>query len=450
MFYPWNSFKLKLVGSLSAITCVGQVYGADLMDVYRLAKDHDATILAARASAKAGQERVPQAKAQLFPSISVSMTRYQNDLTNSQPNFFGQLQTSDLNYRSGNDTVTLRQPLYRPGTWRQYEQAQSQGDEALANVALEEQNLIVRVIGAYLDALIAKDQLNAILAQQELIRAQLDAANKFLRSGTGTRTDIDEAQARLDMSAANEIEARQQIDYSLRQLESMLSVSIDSLAPLNVQLFKVDSPDPSELEVWTAKALEQSPQLSVLSAQFRQAQLEVEKNRAGHLPTLDAVVQWSRSESENVNNVTSRYTNGSAGVQLSIPLYNGGYVNSAVRQASFNLDRAQQALDFGRKDLRLKVQREFRSILENAAKIKALEQAMRSADLAVQSSQRSLEGGSRTVLDVLNAGQHRKTVLRDLMQARFFYLMSKVRLCALAGGATEQTVSETNAYFQPN
>lgn len=447
MTYRYSQLKTLQVACI-AVFFASHTHGADLLEVYRLAKEQDATILAARASANAGLERLPQAQAQMLPTISASVSRYQNDLTNSQPNFFGQLQTSDLNYRSGNDSVSIRQPLYRPGLWRQYEQAKSQVAEVRANFALEEQNLAVRVTGAYLDALLAKEQLSTILAQQETTRVQLDAARKFLLGGAGTRTDVDDAQARLDMSSANEIEARQQVEFAQRQLSSLVNSQIDDLAPLDPKELIIELPQPENLEEWLVKALDQSPQIQVLQAQYEQAHLEVSKTRAGHLPTLDAIFQWSRSESENVNSVTSRYTNSSAGVQLNIPIFSGGYVNSAVRQAAFNLERAQQALEYGRRDLKLRVQKEFRGVLESKAKIAALEQALRSADQSLVSSRRSYEGGSRTVLDVLNADQLRMAVLRDLAQARFVYLISNLRLNALVGTADEDAIQKINRYFK--
>ena len=156
------------------------------------------------------------------------------------------------------------------------------------------------------------------------------------------------------------------------------------------------------------------------------------------------MAQWSRSESENILNVQSSYTNGSVGLQLNIPIFSGGYVNSTVRQALAGQEHAEQSLEAGRRDLGVRVYKEFRGMTENIPKVRALELALRSADQLVLSSRKSFQAGSRTVMDVLNAEQQRMVVLRDLAQARYMYLISKIRLLALVGAADDEAVAAIN------
>jgi outer membrane protein/protease secretion system outer membrane protein len=204
------------------------------------------------------------------------------------------------------------------------------------------------------------------------------------------------------------------------------------------------NPEPNQLDAWTARAEQSSPQIQSLKARVDIARQEVDKAKSGHYPTLDAVAQWQQSASENVTNTSNRYTNNSLGLQLNIPIFSGGYVNASIRQALAAQDRAEQTLEVGRRDLSLRVYKEFRGMTENVPKIKALEQALRSADQLVLSSTKSFQAGSRTVLDILNAEQQRVVVLRDLAQARYMYLISKVRLLALVGGADEEAVVAVN------
>jgi outer membrane protein TolC len=160
------------------------------------------------------------------------------------------------------------------------------------------------------------------------------------------------------------------------------------------------------------------------------------------------VAQWSRSQSESVTNTQSRYDNASYGLQLNVPLFAGGYVNSQVRQAIAGHERAEQALEAGRRNLGVRVHKEFRGVTEGVPKIKALEQALRSADQLVLSSQKSFQAGSRTVLDVLNAEQQRVSVMHDLAQARYVYLVSRIRLLALVGGADTEAMVAANRVLQ--
>lgn len=421
----------------------------DLLKAYEAAQQQDATLSAARAAAAAGRERLPQAKSQFYPNISANFSRNNNNLDTTTPNFLGQQQTTNNRYPSSNQTLSIRQPLYRPQLTAQYRQAQAQVDDAEATLAQEEQNLAVRVSGAYFEALLSHDQLDLVLAQRAAYTTQLDAARKGLEAGSGTRTDIDEAQARLDMNTAQEIEARQNITYTQQQLQTLVNQPVDQLAKLDVARLALTPPEPNRLADWIERAERSSPQLQSLRAQFDAARQDIDRAKAGHLPTLDAVAQWSRSQSESVTNTQSRYDNASYGLQLNVPLFAGGFVNSQVRQAIAGQERAEQALEAGRRDLGVRVHKEFRGVTEGVPRIKALEQALRSADQLVLSSQKSFQAGSRTVLDVLNAEQQRVSVLRDLAQARYMYLIAQIRLLALVGGADTEAVVAANSVLRP-
>jgi len=436
-------FKPLLLSSL-LLSFSSIVPAMDLLQAYQAAQQQDATILASRAAAQAGRERLPQARSQLLPNVAMSVGRNQNNLVNTTPNSLGQEQTSETQYPSLNRTLTVRQPLFRTYLLAQYQQAQAQVQDAEATLAQDEQNLAVRVGGAYFEAMLTHEQLALVLAQRTAYTTQLDAARKALAAGSGTRTDVDDAQARLDMNVALEIEARQNVSYTLRQLEMLVNQPVDKLATLDVAKLELLDPQPNVLQDWIARAETSSPQLQSLRAQAEASRQEVKKAGSGHYPTLDAVAQWSRSESENILNVASRYTNASVGLQLNIPIFSGGYVNSSVRQALASQEHAEQALEAGRRDLGVRVYKEFRGVTENIPKVRALELALRSADQLVLSSRKSFQAGSRTVMDVLNAEQQRMVVLRDLAQARYMYLIAKIRLLALVGAADDEAVAAIN------
>lgn len=444
-----RSGKLKWLAVGSTLLCYSlAARPMDLLQAYQAAQSNDASILASRATAVAERERLPQARSQLYPNLSANLSHNKNNLSSTSPNLLGVEQTTDSSYPSNNKTLTLRQPVFRKQLMAQYRQAEAQVEDAEAVLAVEEQNLAVRVSGAYFEAMLTHDQLALVLAQQKAYTEQLDAARKTFAAGSGTRTDVDEAQARLDMNLAQEIEARQNVAYTLQQLQTLVNQPIDKLARLKVASLELSFPQPNRLEDWITRAELNNPQLQSLKARLEIARQETEKARSGHYPTLDAILQWTDSDSESVSNTKQRYVNRTVGMQLNIPLFAGGYVNSQVRQTLASQERAEQMLEAGRRDLGLRVTREFRGVTENIPKIKALEQALRSADQLVLSSQKSFQAGNRTVLDISNAEQQRMAVQRDLAQARYMYLISRIRLMALVGDADMQAVSAINRVLQ--
>jgi len=429
----------------SASACLqAQAVTMNLKQVYQAALEQDASIRASRATADSGRERLPQARAALLPQINASAGRNNNNLNSTAPNILGDLSTTNDKYASDNKAIQLRQPLVNMQRWLQFEQAKSIVAEAEATLERDLQSLVVRVAGAYFETLMADEQLELVLAQKTTYTALVDAAKKGLAAGSGTRTDIDDAQSRLDMSLAQELEARQSQDLTRRQLQLLVNQPVERIAKLNVSALKLALPEPANLDAWTQKAERASPEIKALQARLDQAKREVSKSQAGHLPTLDAVAQWSNSGSENITRINSRYENKSIGVQLNIPIYSGGYVNSTIRQAVAEQTRAEETLEALRRDLGVRVHKEYRGVSEGVMRVRALEQAVRSAEQMMKSTQMSLKAGSRTQLDVLNAQQQYTMALRDLAQARFVYLMSKVKLASLVGDDAVASVDDVN------
>ena len=432
----------------AAALFAGSAWSMDLLQAYQAALQEDATVRAARAAADSARERLPQARAQLLPNIAFSAVRNRNDLSRTQENpLSGQPVTTDEQYYSFNQTLQLRQPLFRKPLWAGLEQAGYIVQDADASFERELQNLGVRVAGSYLEALLAHDQLELVLSQQAFTLTQLDAAHKALAAGSGTRTDIDEAQARLDLNRAQELEARQHLDYTRRQLEVLTRHPVGQIARLYAGKLPLLQPEQQNLDAWLAKAEASSPELRALKARLEAARSEVTKAQGGHYPTLDAVAQITRSASENVTTPSSRYSNRALGLQLNVPLYAGGYTSSIVRQAVAEQTRAEEMLEATRRDLGLRLHREYRGVTEGVAKVGALEQAVRSAEQLVKSTRRSFEAGSRTLVDILNAEQQLQSTRRDLAQARYLYLISRVRLQALAGGDKEAVITELNGWL---
>ena len=438
--------KTALVCALASavVSTWAQAPVMDLKQVYQAALEQDATIRASRATADSGRERLPQARAGLLPQISASAGRNNNNLDTTAPNILGTPVTTNEKYLSDNKTLQLRQPLVNMQRWLQFQQAKSVVEEVEANLDRDLQNLVVRVAGVYFEALMADEQLDLVLAQKKTYTALVDAAKKGLAAGSGTRTDIDDAQSRLDMAAAQELEARQNQDLARRQLQLLVNQPVNQIAKLNVAALQLSAPMPANLDDWTRKAEQASPEIRAMQARLDAARREVSKAQAGHLPTVDAVAQWSNSGSENITRVNSRFENKTIGLQLNIPLYSGGYVNSTIRQAVAEQTRAEESLEALRRDLGVRVHKEYRGVSEGVLRVRALEQAARSAEQMMKSTQMSLTAGSRTQLDVLNAQQQFTLALRDLAQARLVYLLSKVRLASLVGDDAMVSIEQVN------
>ena len=426
-------------------------WALDFKTAYEAALQHDATILAERAAAQAAQERLPQALSQRRPSLSLSAGQNRNHLESQTANMLGQRSVSERYYDSNNAALQLRQPLYRPAILAQIKQARAQVQDADAVLDVNENDLLERVAQAYFDALLGQVQLDLASAQKTAFAAQLQSAQKGFAAGVGMRTDVDEAQARMDLAHAQVLQAQQALDLARRRLALLLGVPVAQLvqlADLDTQRFAPSAPVPTSAEQWIALAEESSPQLQALRARLRAAQAEVDKAQAGHKPTLDVVATVSRSDSDSVTSINTVYKQKYVGVQLNVPLYSGGYVNSTVRQALAEVQRMQQTLEAAQRDLSNQVYEQFSAMTEGVLRIAALEQAVRSAQQALLSSQKSLQAGARTTVDVLNAEQQLTVAQRDLAQARYGYVLAHLKLQMLAGQERMANVDAVNRWLK--
>jgi outer membrane protein/protease secretion system outer membrane protein len=297
--------------------------------------------------------------------------------------------------------------------------------------------------------LLTDDQLKLVLAQKQQYTAMVDAATKALKGGSGTRTDIEDAQARLDMALASELEARQNKAFTHRQLEVLVNQPVQRLSLLSLRALAALPVELPALESWIDMAQTGSPEIQALSARLAAAEKEISKATSGHAPTMDGFAQWNDSGNENVTRLNSRFVTKSVGVQLVVPIFQGGYVTSQVRQAVAERTRMEEALEATRRDLNLRIHKEYRGVTEGVLKVRALEQAQRSAEQLLQSTIKSKQGGVRTTLDILNAEQQLAQVSRDLVQGRYLYLMSRLSLSSLVGKPPLEALTEVASAFEP-
>ncbi len=439
--------RLNALWAAALFCLAAPAQALDLLESYQAALNEDADYQAARAAANAGREALPMARAQLLPNLSANATRMQNDLTTETLNLAGQPSTLNSKYPSTNYALTLRQPLYRPAQYAGYLQAIARVASSEASFDKAGQDLAVRVAGAYFNVLLAEETLRQVESQQVAIVGQLAASKRALEAGQGTRTDIDDAQARLDLNRAKLLGARQQIDQARHELQILVNRPVDNLRPLDKQRLELHSLHPTVLTDWIERAALASPELRDMKARVEAARHETARAQAGHKPTLDLIVQRTISASDNVTNPNSRFNNSQIGVQLAVPLFAGGFVSAQLRQAQAALDEAEQRHESVRRKLAAQVRKEYQGVQEGILKVQALTLAEYSADQAVISNEKGFLAGTRSRIDILNAGETRGNVRLELARERLLYAMSRARLLALCGELNEAAIAGMNRWL---
>ncbi|MCY1428645.1 Outer membrane protein TolC [compost metagenome] len=311
------------------------------------------------------------------------------------------------------------------------------------------QELLVRVMTSYTQALFAEDQISISVASKQAYQQQFQQNQQLFQQGEGTRTDILEAQARFELADAEEIQARNDQDAALRELGALIgepSARIDELAPLN-DGFALLTLQPATYEAWHELALANNPQLASQRQALEVAEYEVERNRAGHLPKVTAYATSRQMQSDSGNTYNQRYDTNTIGIEVSLPLFAGGGVSAATRQASRNLEQAEYELDGNTRTTLIELRRQYNACQSGVSRLRAYQRALTSAEALVQSTRQSVLGGERVNLDVLNAEQQLATTRRDLAQARYDYLLAWIKLHYYAGTLREEHLARVDEAF---
>lgn len=443
-------FRVRLIPNAALFALLvagGPVGAADLLEIYRMALNSDPVYSAARASRDAAQEKLPQGLAGLLPQATLSASSQYNDrdLRFRNPT----IAPSQSQFNSNSASLSITQPIYRRQNIVAYDQGKTQVSLSDSQLTSSGQDLILRVAQAYFDVLLAMSTLSFTEAQKAAIAQQLAQAKRNFEVGNATITDTHEAQARFDLVTSQEIGARADLEVKNRALEQLIGRSAPPLAG-TAKGFAPAPPTPNAMEPWVERARNNSLAVRIARDNLKFQSQDVARNRGAHYPTVDAFASVTESGSgSGVQGGSGTDTTSKiVGLQLAIPLYQGGIVNSRVREALANEEKARQDLENALRSAELAARQGYLGVTSSIAQVRALEAAVVSNQSSLDSTLLGQQVGVRTQVDVLNAQQQLFSARRDLAQARYNYILSMLRLKAAAGELDEEGIQRVNAWLE--
>lgn len=426
-----------------------------LKDIYEQAQLHDPSWAAARYANTAAQEKLEQGKALLLPTVSISGSANHSDTniryTGSNTVFRNNNQAEKFD--TVNYGLNINQPLYRKQNMVQYQQSAIQVDFADLQLQQDRQDLIIKSAQAYFDVLLAQDKLELNQAQKAAISSQLLQAKANFRAGVSTITDVDEAQAKFDVVQSQEIATTNELENKKQAVQILTgqypglfygikAKTILTLPQLPNQSSSSLSP---KIEAWLQQAQQNNIQINLKKFAYELASKEVELNQAGHLPTLDAVASYNKTNANGgINGFGNDLNNTTVGFQFQVPLYQGGAVSSKVREAIANKNKVQQEIEIASRKAELDTKQAYLDITSSISQAQANEQALHSSQSQLASTNISFKVGLRTNVDVLNAQQQVFNAKRDLLQTRYSYLLGLLKLKYASGILHDEDLMEIN------
>jgi len=431
----------RLLALLLMLGFAGAAQAQGLVALYELARAFDATYLAARAQADAAEYKAAQAEALGLPTLSANAKGVATQIDLPSP--YGAAGNSNNALQTG---LNGRMPLFNKANQATMEQAQRSLIAARAELESAEQDLIIRLATAYFDVLAAKDNVALAKTNKTYILEQLASAKRNFEVGTATITDTREAQSRADLATAQEIAAEN--DLLNRRIALAYLVGRRDVEPLPLATPVVlPTVTPANVEEWVTVADTVHPQVVRARTALEVAKLEIDKAKAGELPTIDAVASvganYAAGNASSVVPGTTRTA--SVGVELNWPLYTGGAVQNRIKETVSLEQRSREEFENARRTVAQNTRVAYFGVQSGEALVKALEAAEASSRLSLEATQLGYKVGVRVNIDVLNAQTQLFQTQRDLFKSRYDVLVNSLRLRQASGQLTPNDLLAVNS-----
>lgn len=430
-----------LIGlSLTGFSAMSQA--ENLLQVYQQALSSNPDLRKSAADRDAAFEKINEARSPLLPQLGLGA-----DYTYSN----GFRDNNGINSNGTSASLQLTQSVFDMSKWRALSLQEKNAGIQDVTYQTAQQALILNTATAYFNVLNAIDTLSYIEAQKQSVYRQLDQTTQRFNVGLVAITDVQNARAQYDTVLANEVTARNSVDNAVESLRQITGNDYPSLASLNVDSFTTKKPAPVNSLLQDAE----KRNLSLLQARLSQdlAREQIRQAQDGHLPTLSLTASSGISDTSYSGSKTSASSNYSdahngqnkIGLSLSVPLYQGGMVNSQVKQAQYNFAGASDQLEGAHRSVVQTVRSSFNNINASISTINAYKQAVVSAQSSLDAMEAGYSVGTRTIVDVLNATSALYSAKQQLSDARYSYLINQLNIKSALGTLNEQDLAALNS-----
>ncbi len=445
MSFNHNRIFIPILVVLLLQTSYVQALG--LLDAYEAALRNDPIFRAAIHENEAGQEEAAIGLSGLLPNLSIRHSQSKNTGTREISSVPGGAQP--LNFDSQVSTLSLRQPLLNMEAVASYRQGNARANSSRAKFTGHSQQLVVRLVEAYVETLLAQKRLKLTEAQHDALEELKRVNEHMLQKGEGTTTDVLETQSKFALAQAQVIEAQDEWEVAQLNLAAIVGEQVTQLDRLS-DTFQIQAIQLPDYDSWQALALSSNAELVTQRHTVISGKEEIRKSLSGHAPSVDLVASLSKNKAASFVTANQDVNLASVGIEVNVPLFAGGRVNAITNQAQANHARAEADLDAMTNAVLIELRKQYQLVSSSVRRIKSLELAVDSAQLLVQATKKSILGGVRINLDLLEAQQQLFTAQRDLAEARYNYLLAYLRLQLAAGTLVLDDLQKIAQFFIPN
>jgi outer membrane protein len=431
---------LVALGSGFAVSAQAQ----SLVELFNAAKGYDASYQSAKSQAQATLAKGEQARAGILPTVGLGAGINQTSQDSSLSSLNGK------SFGSQSATLSASQPLYRPSNQASYEQGKKSVDIAQFQLLAAEQDLIVRTSQAYFDVLAATDSLAFVRSQKAAVAEQLASAKRNFEVGTSTIVDTRDAQARYDLTVAQELAADNDLRVKSLALDQLVGKSNTAPKPLLAPVVLGDV-QPSDVNQWVQQSETLNPVIKQTEIALEIAKLETQKAESGNKPTLDLNGSYNIANNNGNSQISNSYTTNVASVGLSfnLPLFSGYAIQNRVKETLALEDKARSDLDAAKRAVAQGTRTAFFGLQSGLAQVKAFEAAEASTQSALDANKLGYQVGVKINIDVLNAQSQLFDTKAKLAKARYDVLLGGLKLRQASGVLKDEDLQPINAQLAP-
>lgn len=427
------------------------VYSFDLHQAYDHALVNDPEFKAAIAEFEAGLANEGIGRAAILPKINASYYTATNSATQwGRAYSGGPQQALSWTYPSNYYGAFLNQPLFSLEAIARWKQGSAQANVARTKFIYDSQDLLIRVLQAYMDVLLSRKRLDFQLAEERAFKERWKLNQRMHTKGFSSITDVLEAEAAFQLSEANTVEARNNVDIVIQRLtnitkeENLFAESFKDIDP-KFKAFKIN---PNTFEEWADKALESNMELATAGNRVEVAKQEYRKSHAGHFPTVSIVGGITSQQSNSVVSIQNTTNQNYVGVQVNVPLFTGGEVTSRSSQTFSSYQKTQAERDITRDKVLTEVRRQYDLVIRSEKKIDALTKAVASSETLVKAANFGVNKGEKINLDTLFADKARYQAQVNLAESQYTYVLAYMKLKQLAGTLTVEDFNQISSMFR--
>lgn len=456
--------RLAIATALSLLPLSWSAQSESLRDIYELALENDAQLKAQAAQYRADLELENISLSALLPQLNAGYAVSERDVENISPTIIPSADgftiidgTTIRKTDTDGWDVSLSQPLFNLSAWYNWKAGEETAKQAEATFAAATQNLIVRVVEAYLAVLRAQDNLRAAEAQERAFERQLEQTRQRFEVGLIAITDVYESEAARDLAQVTRITEENNVAVAKERLSVLTGENPGELFVLSED-FPAKPPQPADRAAWVDFALENNWNLKASRFAEEAARKTAKSNRLAHAPTVNATYSYSDNQttgalSQDPPSPFNLPPNSDTQVEqwqirVDVPLFSGGRVSANRRRAAEQYISAREN--------RINLQRQtitnarslHMTVMTNATRVKAQQQAIKSSQSALDATEAGYEVGTRNIVDVLNAQNALFSAYRDYANSRYDFILSSLRLKEAAGTLSPDDIAMLDSFLE--